>query len=314
MTQITKKNRYLGVLGAIFLCLGFSSTAEAIPGGTAVASIAATFGASGLWDAAIGSRNKPAEKETEAFVRDALKRANYSQEQIDKVKILEGPGFRSGMGKLVVPITDEKLQRARDFYTNKKVLEGSDERSVQFLQCWLSGVYSTKLSDLTNEEVEAFLQANNTIVTKESIPLWHGTIVHEMGHIIHHHKIKQKMFYGLLQASLVAVLASRFSPDGAWHYPVTVGIGCVVVAASSNFLRPLLRPFERQADQEVVDRMQDPEPLEVLQKTYAGISRIHEVTFSKTIRLLDEHPSPKERADTFKTAYERLFAEQKAVA
>jgi len=327
MILTAKNNRYSGVLSAIFLCLGFSSTAEGMAKGGLVAGVVVAGVTGGAVAADVVAKimpgkNEPAGEETKQFVRDTLEKAGYSDEQIARVKIRQGKEFLVRWRTLEVPFTDKKLQRARFLYESEDV-PAQEERLEELMRenAWpIRLYYGDSIGDLSKEDVEAYFLSKNQIETKKSIPLWQGNIVHEMGHIVHSHWIKKAIISLLPRALFLLMVSAQVISDPVM--PAICSVDSVKpaicsVAAVATFSLLYLRSvslFERQADQELVDRGQDAEQFEVQQDFFERYSKFYDASFSKWVRFFDEHPHPQERARTFQEAHDRLLAQQKAAA
>lgn len=251
--------------------------------------------------------NNVAGDETVQFVRDTLKDAGYSDEQIKTVRILSGTQSQTTRRTISVSFNDEQLLRARRYYVTRDDQEGKD-----IARAYMRKLREQKRLDvLGDEELYAILHLVGKIVTRDSLPLWRGQIVHEMGHIVHKH-VAKRMWFSALCSPIIA-------------YPVSAIMqtqykqGVIPVAAMAFILfytmtAPLWRPQEKQADEEVVKRVQDPEQLAIVGRLFELMSSQSKIKdlMVKMAYFFDSHPSYAERAGMFMEARDQILQMQEA--
>ncbi len=273
----------------------------------AVAGFASTW----VWNILRSSKimNKSAGHETVAFVREVLKDAGYEQNQIDKIKIFEGGQFVSRIGAIYVPFNDELLLRARHYYETKEEIKGPDLSLLERVGTILRERYK-HWKDTTDEELSAVLQVVGTIATKDSIPLWRGFIIHEMGHIQHHHCFKHLLFASTIHSLSCAYCIPFLSRLTGWKSLMTIPIPAVISYTANFLTQPLRRPQEKQADAEVAGRVRDVEILEAMAKCFELYARLKRSRIEKVKLFFDEHPKDIDRSRFFGEAAERLREKQ----
>lgn len=251
--------------------------------------------------------NNVAGDATIEFIRDTLKKAGYSDEQIKAVRILSGTPFKATRRTIFVPFNDEQLLRARRYYVTKDDQEGKDVASA-----YMRKLREQKKFDvLTDDDLMAMLQLLGKVVTRDSLPLWRGLIVHEMGHIVHKHVLKRVLFSVLGWFAVMAYynLAAMQSSKSvvAMLFAMAMPILFIII-----YTVLLGRSQEQQADEEVTKRVQDPEQLAVMGKLFELLSADSKVKNLdiKLMRLFDSHPPAIERARMFMQARDQILQMQ----
>jgi Zn-dependent protease with chaperone function len=178
--------------------------------------------------------------------------------------------------------------------------------------------------DLSDGDLLNLLQFEGKAITKDSMLLWKGAIVHEMGHIVHKHSKQLMIFLGtigsLITAYSVALMHQSKSlqewltwlgrGEAAYVAPASIILGAVLF-----FSGPLWREHEMQADDELIERSKDPEVLKTTAKMFQSAGKLHHLkdTWKRLLvnflHYFDPHPPADERAAKIKQAYCQKMAQ-----
>lgn len=148
---------------------------------------------------------------------------------------------------------------------------------------------------------------------KNNLSLWRGLIIHEMGHIQHHHIIQRHLFLLAINCFTCALFGAKSSPpslDDPFGEPdplkTALAISGSVIYFDYLLGNPLWRYCERQADAEVIKRIKDIEVLEAMQKYFETESTKKLSWFENVQDFFDIHPKDIERAQLFCKAAQQL--------
>ncbi len=263
--------------------------------------------------------------ETKKFVRDTLRQAGYSEDQIKKVNIYSGSPFCSMRNSIFVPFNDEQLLRAQRYYETGKDLEGEKLARAYVRKMKESRVFD----ELDEDDILNVLQFEGKAITADSIPFWKGAIIHEMGHIVHSHVKKTSFFLGTVGSFIaaygVAAMHERkmhehkkmqkcFNTLGRNYAQFVAAV--TILSAVMFFSGRMRRPHESQADDEVIKRISDPEVLRASAQMFKSAGKlVHSKSWwkracIKTLLFFDPHPRGDERALKFKRAYRKIEAQE----
>ncbi|TET35706.1 hypothetical protein E3J61_01635 [Candidatus Dependentiae bacterium] len=252
---------------------------------------------------------------TTKFVQETLRDAGYTDEQIRSVRVLKGKSFASLRKSIMVPCNDEQLQRARQYYETNDDADGRVR-----VRDKISKLRAQKPFRLfTDDELYILLHLFGEAVTADSIPLWRGLILHEMGHIMHSHHFATYAFNATIGSALAAyvpaALGERFAPASSRglsgnELEVLLNVCGGLTAFFRLVTGPVWRFQERQADREVVDRAND-EQLVAVARLFTLLSKSDPNVFQRVWDIFDEHPSDAERARMFLEAQKQRMAQIK---
>jgi hypothetical protein len=257
-------------------------------------------------------------KRTIQFVKDTLTNAGYSIDQIKKVKILSGKPFCSTRNCIYVPFNDEQLLRAQKYYETSNDKEGKDIAAN-----YLSKLREIKLFDeMSDNDLLNFLQFEGKAITKDSIPFWRGAIIHEMGHIVHNHVAKVMLFLATVGSFITAYSVAWMHQNKKLQKCLNdLGrLECAYVAPATFVLMTVLflsgrlwRPYEIEADDEMIRRTKNPEILKSTMNMFQSIGKLHQMQnkwkqfLVNCLYYFDPHPRGDVRADRMRKAYQKMI-------
>ncbi len=222
---------------------------------------------------------------TDSFVRDLFKEHQFGETAIDTLKLLVVPhrGFCCSGKIIYIPFDDQQLLEAQK----------------------LKNIKNNGNAGLVYDAMSPYDHMNGAVITRESLDLWKGLLIHEMSHAAHH-DTSYRMWLSLVQSG-AGLYQSIVVPIKSFG-DLAQRLGLVIAVEHVSGLT-LAYYQECRADHDVIMRVKDPAILRAMYNFFYN----HALFLEKHTGddwwqiLVNEHPDSRNRAENFRIAYEKLI-------
>ena len=305
-------------------------------------------------------------KKSIIFIKNVLREYEFPESIIDNLVMAYGPFGTTKIPKYYLAFEkDRKMPSIKHSPGNHVLCSIINDLRIEKAQCKYKGLSCEKISTRqhkTEEKTEEDIQKEakkrqlnpelvryeaeikGEYITKHTLPLWRGSILHEGGHMMHNHAQKAAIGcalspfaahygfkYGIRplnkkfqKSTLFNICKQKLGIAGVnviktiGRIPllgITVSLGLLLQLAQGKY-------HEYQADQEVIKRVKDPEILEASAYMFEKTAKYRDAHFKDEKlgqicmkypflwELRDEHPRGEVRARYFKEAANALKKER----
>lgn len=258
-------------------------------------------------------------EESENHVLDVVHNA-YPELKNRPIKVVSSPINWAGMSvnntdHIFVNTEDKEIVKAKEYKKKNTAKELTKEL-----------IKDAAAYKATIPEMVALCEISGIAMKPTTIDAWNGIILHEASHILHKDDASRRKYLGIIPIALLATTEAVKTKLGLHTLLSTHSVGVnflkgigyisslpIKIGLTLYLLNPLQYLQEYRADQDVIERVQNPEVLKAMSNLFESLpdqKHTKPTIRQKIENLIPTHPSWKTRAKYFAEAAEKLEQKQ----